>query len=162
MKSTYSKWKRCSHICLLTFLLKRGGGLGGVSVPLKVDWSVPALKSCQSVSATVWCLVWWTWWTCYCSVLVMVEFLQYVCGISIFCVNITVVCFIHITFMVLYLYEWNSWAALLFKCCYVQGYVVAYFYLLCTLDHIPTLLYSTLQSDRTWHMSPSLDHRCCG
>ena len=56
VKSANSKWKWCSHICLLTFLLKRGGGLEGVSVPLRVGWSVPALKSSQSVSWTVWCL----------------------------------------------------------------------------------------------------------
>ena len=61
-KSTDLKWKKCSHICLLTFLLKRGWGLGGVSVHLKVDWSVPALKSSQSVSRTVRCLLWWSWW----------------------------------------------------------------------------------------------------
>ena len=65
VKSTDLKWKRCSHICLLTFLLKRGGGLGGISVLLKVDWSVPALKSSQSVSSTVRCLIWWSWWNLY-------------------------------------------------------------------------------------------------
>ena len=62
VKSTNSTWKWCSHICLLTFLLKRGGGLGGVSVTLRVDWSVPALKSSQLVSSTVRCLVWWSRW----------------------------------------------------------------------------------------------------
>ena len=60
-KSTDLKWKKCSHVCLLTFLLKRGGGLGRVSVPLRVGWSVPELKSSQSVSSTVRCLVWWSW-----------------------------------------------------------------------------------------------------
>ena len=57
--------------CLLA-VLKREGGLGGVSVPLKVDWSVPALKSSLSVSSTVRCLVWQSCGFCR------------VCGISIF------------------------------------------------------------------------------
>ena len=47
---------------LTDLLLKREGGLGRVSVPLKLDWSVPASKSSQSVSRTVRCLVLWSWW----------------------------------------------------------------------------------------------------
>ena len=62
VKSATHKWKKCSHVCLLTFMLKREGGLGRASVPLKVDWSVLALKSSQLVSSTVRCLVWWSWW----------------------------------------------------------------------------------------------------
>ena len=57
VKSATHKWKKCSHVCLLTFMLKREGVLGRASVPLKVDWSVPALKSSLSVSSTVRCLI---------------------------------------------------------------------------------------------------------
>ena len=151
MKSTYNKWKRCSHICLLTFLLKRGRGLVGVSVPLKVDWSVPALKFYQSVSATVWCLVWWTWWTCYSSVLVMEEFVQSLAS-AFFVFLLYTVCFIHINFMVLYLYEWNTWAALLIKSCYVQGYVVAYS-LMYSWSHPHSSLQRTLKWSNLTHVT---------
>ena len=86
-KSTDLKWKKCSHI-LLTFLERRGG-LRGVSLPLRVGWSIPALKSSQSVSWTVCCCVWCTWWAYYYIV-------QSVASACIVFVPVTVVYSIHI------------------------------------------------------------------
>ena len=93
VKSVTHKWKKCSHVCLLTFMLKREGGLGRASVSLKVDWSVPALKSSQLVSSTVRCLVWWSWWILYS--LWHQHFLIPVTVVCLICTKLTVMISVH-------------------------------------------------------------------
>ena len=85
-----------------------------------------------------------------------------VCGICIFWASIPVVCLIRINFLLLYVYthEWNGWAALLFNCYYMCRDTCLHTHIF--THHTPILLYSTLQSDQTRHMSLSLGHRCCG
>ena len=85
-----------------------------------------------------------------------------VCGMCIFWASVPVVCFIHINFLLLYLYthEWNRWAVLLFNHCYMCRDTWLHTHIF--THHTPILLYSALQSDQTRDMSLSLGHRCCG
>ena len=119
---------------------------------LEVDWSVPALKSSQSVSRTVQFWVWCTWWNLY--GLWHVHFLSF-CSCCLLHSH-KFYCFYNCTPM-------SGMVEL--RCCLIVVIYMCRDTCLHThifTHHTPILLYSTLQSDQTRHMALSLGHRCCG